>query len=157
MAANIPYYITGEIMRSFLTSKNQPVRMALLVQKEVANRVARSEKESILSLSVKAYGTPTFVKKVSAECFSPPPQVDSAILLIDTISRDFFKDVSEERFFTLVKTGFSSKRKLLAGNLSKLTSREQVETALATCGIPAKIRAEDVSLEQWGMLTRILK
>ena len=98
VAANIPYYITGEIIRQFLTADTQPRAMALLVQKEVAQRIV-SMKESILSLSVKAYGTPRLVEKVSRTHFSPPPSVDSAILAVNNISRTFFDCISEESFF----------------------------------------------------------
>lgn len=91
IVANIPYYITGAIIQKFLTAKNQPTQMVLLVQKEVCDRiVARDEKESILSISVKAYGTPKYIMKVPARDFSPAPKVDSAILSIENISHESF-------------------------------------------------------------------
>jgi 16S rRNA (adenine1518-N6/adenine1519-N6)-dimethyltransferase len=155
VAANIPYYITGEIIRHFLTASRQPRAMALLIQKEVAERiVARDGKESILSLSVKAYGTPSIVAKVPAGCFNPPPRVDSAILLVEDISRDFFDTISEEDFFKIVKAGFASKRKMLAGNLRGLFGDSA--SVLKECGIPEKIRAEDLQLEQWKLLVEKL-
>lgn len=153
LAANIPYYITGEIIRSFLTSAAHPKTMALLVQKEVAERIARSEKESILSISVKAFGTPRFAAKVARGNFSPPPNVDSAILVVENISRDFFSDVDESLFFSVVKKGFSAKRKLLAGNLSSF-GKERVLAALTEAGIPLKARAEDVPLTAWKELAK---
>lgn len=141
VAANIPYYITGELIRTFLTAAHQPRAVALLVQKEVAERIARSAKESILSLSVKAYGMPKYVATVKRGNFSPPPRVDSAILAITDISRDRFTAVSEERFFRVIKAGFAQKRKTLAGNL---------ERALGdSLGVPPHIRAEDVPLSAW--------
>jgi 16S rRNA (adenine1518-N6/adenine1519-N6)-dimethyltransferase len=153
VAANIPYYITGEIIRTLLESSTQPRAAALLIQKEVADRiVARDGKESILSLSVKTYGSPRIVAKVPAGCFNPPPSVDSAILLIDNISRAFFDDVPEEKFFTLIKTGFSAKRKMLAGNISPLAP--DARTLLEKAGLAANVRAEDVSLKDWGALAR---
>ncbi len=91
LVANIPYYITGAIMEKFLSSESQPSTMTLLVQREVAERIARGPKESILSLSVKAYGEPKYVKTVPAGAFSPPPEVDSAIITIKNISRNNFK------------------------------------------------------------------
>ncbi|HWO07737.1 MAG TPA: 16S rRNA (adenine(1518)-N(6)/adenine(1519)-N(6))-dimethyltransferase RsmA [Candidatus Paceibacterota bacterium] len=154
VAANIPYYITGEILRQFLGTKLQPRRMALLIQKEVAERVvARDGKESILSLSVKAYGTPTVVAKVPAQSFNPPPSVDSAILLIEDISRAAFETVDEKAFFEVVRAGFSSKRKLLANNLA---SFGEARAALAACGIEGNARAEDVGLAQWVCLAQRL-
>lgn len=156
LAANIPYYITGEIFRQFLTTEAQPRAIALLVQKEVAERIcARTGKESILSLSVKAFGTASIVTKVPAGCFSPLPSVDSAILLIENISCDFFNDIHEDVFFTLVRAGFASKRKLLTNNLKGLFN--STPEALHICGIPPKARAEDVSLKQWKCLTEQLQ
>lgn len=164
VAANIPYYITGEIIRQFLEADVQPRAMALLVQKEVAERIiarpadggARDGKESILSLSVKAYGKPKLVAKVSRGNFSPPPSVDSAILLISDISKRFFADVSEKSFFKVVKAGFASKRKFLANNLGVGFGKDAAGRALDTCGLSPKVRAEDVPLLKWRELTREL-
>ena len=155
VAANIPYYITGEIIRQFLTADTQPRAMALLVQKEVAQRIV-SCKESILSLSVKAYGTPRLVEKVSRTHFSPPPSVDSAILVVNNVSRTFFDSISEENFFRVVRAGFASKRKMLANNLAVMFDKARVGEVLCSCGIPEKSRAENVPLEKWKCLTRNL-
>ena len=156
VAANIPYYITGEIIRRFLTARAQPRAMALLVQKEVAQRMV-SEKESILSLSVKAYGSPSIIKKVPRGNFYPPPSVDSAILLISDISRELFSDLSEENFFKAVRAGFSSKRKFLSNNLAAVFGKNTAINALLECGIPKKARAEGVSLSAWACITKQLE
>jgi 16S rRNA A1518/A1519 N6-dimethyltransferase RsmA/KsgA/DIM1 with predicted DNA glycosylase/AP lyase activity len=101
LIANIPYYITGEITRKFLSGNFQPSLMVILVQKEVAERITttiqgssktKEGKESILSISVKVYGEPKYIQTVKAGCFFPPPKVDSAILLIDNISKKNFSD-----------------------------------------------------------------
>lgn len=98
--ANIPYYITGQFLRKFLETTYQPERMVLMLQKEVAERiVAKDKKESILSISVKAYGKPRYVETVKAGSFSPAPNVDSAILSIENISKEFFDSFSEAEFF----------------------------------------------------------
>ena len=142
LVANIPYYLTGEIFRMFLASGNQPSTMTLLVQKEVAERVARSKKESILSLSVKAYGTPTYVFTVPRGAFQPAPKVDSAVLTIRDISRKHFTSQEEEkRFFDLVHAGFAHKRKFVRSNLA--------DAGLPSGDIPEKARAEDVPLSLW--------
>lgn len=157
VAANIPYYITGEIIRQFLTAQVQPRAMALLIQKEVAERImARTGKESILSISVKAYGVPRIVAKVGRGNFSPPPSVDSAILLIERISKDLFAYTSEQDFFKVVKAGFSSKRKVLVNNLSAAFDRNKVASAFSVCGLRLNTRAEDVRLEDWKRLTLAL-
>jgi 16S rRNA (adenine1518-N6/adenine1519-N6)-dimethyltransferase len=161
LVANIPYYITGEIIRTFLQTRElvpQPTSMTLLVQKEVAQRVARSEKESVLSLSIKAYGTPHYVATVPAGAFSPPPAVDSAILHVGNISKDIFRQhgISEEEYFAVVKTGLGSKRKMLLGLLSKKWPLTAVESAFSKLEMDKKVRGEDVPLLQWVQLTKLL-
>ncbi len=157
VAANIPYYITGEIIRQFLTATIQPRAMALLVQKEVADRIlARDKKESILSLSVKVFGTPRIVAKVTRGNFSPRPNVDSAILLIDAISKKRFTDLDEASFFKVIRAGFSSKRKFMVSNLGAMFGKATAIAACASCSIPEKSRAEDVALEQWLNLARYI-
>jgi len=157
LAANIPYYITGEILRQFLEATPQPRAMALLMQKEVAQRIlAGNGKESILSISIKAYGKPRIVASVSRGNFSPPPSVDSAILLVADISKGFFDGILEREFFRVLRAGFSSKRKFLASNLSNIFEKEAVRAALVACGTDEKVRAEDITLAQWHSLARIL-
>lgn len=149
VVANIPYYITGAIIRKFLSTNKQPSKMVLMVQKEVAKRiVANDKKESILSLSVKAYGTPRYIATVKKESFSPKPKVDSAILLIENVSKDFFSGFSEEKFFTIIKQAFGSKRKTLKNNLSPLFG-DKTELILHKVGIDPKKRAEDLNLSSW--------
>jgi len=90
LISNIPYNITGAILKKFLTAEQQPERMVLMVQREVAKRITTGLKESILSISVKAYGEPKMIMKVPARYFSPAPKVDSAIISIKNISRKNF-------------------------------------------------------------------
>jgi 16S rRNA (adenine1518-N6/adenine1519-N6)-dimethyltransferase len=157
IVANIPYYITGALLKKFLSHEHQPATLVFLLQKEVAERiVAKNKKESILSLSIKAYGTPKIVAKVPRGAFSPPPTVDSAILLVEHISRDnFTRSTSlrassefEKRFFELIRAGFAQKRKLLKRNVEAVLG-EQASIALQKAGIADNARAEDVKLECW--------
>lgn len=151
LVANIPYYITGEILQTFLSGGVQPSRMVLLVQKEVAERIVAADgRESILSLSVKAYGVPSIAGRVPAHLFSPPPNVDSAILVIEHISKERFKNSTEEGvFFRALKQGFSHKRKMLRGNLLREYPEDRVAKILKTCAIAPSARAEELSLAQW--------
>ncbi len=150
LLGNIPYYITGALLKKFLSGDIQPSTLVFLIQKEVAERIARSKKESILSLSIKAYGEPKYIKTVSRGAFSPPPKVDSAILAVSNISRNNFTNTAhEQKFFELVKKGFSSKRKLLLNNLGKGYASVLQKTAIAH-----NARAEDVPLEQWLILSK---
>ncbi|PIR58077.1 MAG: ribosomal RNA small subunit methyltransferase A [Parcubacteria group bacterium CG10_big_fil_rev_8_21_14_0_10_38_31] len=152
IVANIPYYITSRLLKTFLETRTQPEKIVLLIQKEVADRITTKlsnghRKESILSISVKVYGTPKLIKKVPAMFFNPKPKVDSAIILINDISKKNFtrpKKIDEKKFFEIVKKGFSSKRKLLKNNLN-LPDTE----CLVKCGIPVDARAERLSTEDW--------
>ena len=155
VVGNIPYYITGALLKKYLTTATQPATLVFLIQKEVAERItnhgiaSKNPKESILSLSVKAYGTPTYVTTVPRGAFVPPPKVDSAILAVSQVSRHNFKNkTEEERFFTLVKAGFAQKRKLLKRNLEG-TLGKSIAEALIQAGIAEQARAEDVPLEKW--------
>jgi len=160
VVANIPYYITGQIFRKFLTAQNKPELVVLMVQKEVAQRiVARNGKESLLSLSIKVYGVPKIIRIVSKTYFKPRPKVDSAILKIQNISKQFFsgkaaKKEGERNFFELIKLGFSSKRKILLGNLKKVDwkGKKTTKDVFQICGINEKARAEDLSLGEWKCL-----
>ncbi len=150
LVANIPYYITGYILRAFLEAKLKPERIILMLQKEVADRiVAHDKKESILSIATKVYGTPRIVKKVPSRYFTPAPNVDSAVIAITNISNKNFPDaVSEKRFFEIMKAGFAHKRKQLAGNLKDIFG-EHTRTLLEQAGIHQNARAEDITLDQW--------
>jgi len=151
LIANIPYYITGAILEMFLSTNVQPQTATVLVQKEVAERiVARDNKESILSISVKAFGEPHYAGAVRRTLFSPAPNVDSAILHIDNISKNNFAEISEETFFTIVKAGFAHKRKQLGSNLSAILNAD----AVAQCNIEKTRRAESLTIEDWLCLTK---
>ncbi len=155
--ANIPYYITGQILRKFLEGKNKPETMVVMVQKEVAERiVAKDKKESLLSLSVKAFGTPKIVKVVKRGAFKPQPRVDSAILSITDISDEKLKGLEQNKFFRLLHIGFSHKRKQLASNLAKDYRKEKVLASFNALGIKNEARAEDLKLDKWIMLSKLL-
>lgn len=156
LVANIPYYITGQILRTFLSGEKKPSSVTLMLQKEVASRiVAHDKKESLLSLSVKVYGTPKYIKKVPARYFSPKPKIDSAILHIENISSNNFKSKKEETlFFEIIKAGFVHKRKFLARNLETLFAKEKITKLFQAGEISQKARAENVPLEKWLYLTK---
>jgi 16S rRNA (adenine1518-N6/adenine1519-N6)-dimethyltransferase len=157
VAANIPYYITGEILRKFLTAQDHPSHMVLLVQKEVAKRiVAADNKESILSISVKAYGEPKYIDTVPKRSFRPIPKVDSAIILIDNISKQFFENdqVDEKLFFDIVRTGFAHKRKVLRGNLVKIIPAQTLQKLWIDKNWPIDARAETFTLNQWKEISK---
>jgi 16S rRNA (adenine1518-N6/adenine1519-N6)-dimethyltransferase len=150
LIANIPYYITGEFMRRFLETDNQPVRIVVMVQKEVAKRIT-DLKESILSLSVKAYGEPKYLVTVPRKFFRPMPNVDSAVLVIENISKKFFVDskIDEKYYFDIIKTAFAHKRKVVIKNLEEKIPKETLENIWGRENISRNARAEDLSPEMW--------
>lgn len=153
--ANIPYYITGEILRMALSKWRQPNLMVLMVQKEVAKRIcAKDNKESLLSISVKIYGKPEIIGIVKAGSFVPAPKVDSAIIKISNISKDALKELDEETFFEIVKTGFAHKRKMVVNNIKSVLG-ERTETIFKTLLLDTKKRPEDLNLENWIQITKI--
>lgn len=157
LVANIPYNITGLLLRHFLSHALQPSVAVLLVQKEVAQRICtKDKKESILSMSVKAYGVPSIARTVRAGSFYPKPNVDSAVLIIEEISRNnFASKKQEEQFFMLLKMGFSKKRKQLAHNLKPLFGKS-VSEKLAAVGIDPKTRAEELRVSNWLELSKLI-
>ncbi len=160
LIANIPYYITGLIFRKFLEGNIQPSKIVIMVQKEIADRIiARDGKESLLSISVKAYGQPKKIMKVDKENFSPAPKVDSAILLIDKISKKIFENITEKDFFEVVKAGFSHKRKVLVANLKQIAEKNNIDIKkeFFNLKIGEKVRAEDLKVENWVELTKRLQ
>ena len=157
LVANIPYYITGMLFRLFLETLRQPTLIVFLVQKEVAELiVAKDGKEGILSLAVKAYGTPRYVAKVKREAFSPSPKVDSAIIAIENISREKLIPLRDEDYFRVVKAGFGAKRKMLLGNLAKelRVPKETLETIFRGVAIDLHARGEDVDIARWLLLAK---
>lgn len=164
LVGNIPYYITGALFRKIFELENLPKSLTFVVQKEVADRImTRSthqgggeSKESILSISLKVYGTPKYGGVIKAGSFFPKPKVDSAIISIENISRKNLKRGDEERFFEILKAGFAHKRKLLIKNLEKISTKPNLEKVFDTLKIPKNTRAEDLKVENWLQIAREL-
>ncbi len=150
VVANIPYYITGQIIRMFLETDNQPTGATLLIQKEVAERIlAKDGKESLLSLSVKIFGDPKIARFVGKGAFTPQPKVDSAVLNIENISKSRLGGVDEKLFFKIIHAGFSHKRKQLLPNLTSIYKKEDLIKIFGDLQLDPKSRAEDLKIEDW--------
>ena len=180
IVANLPYNITSRFLRKFLASAPRPKEMILLLQKEVAERiVAPRGQKSLLSISVQVYGKPQIIAKVPKTCFWPSPEVDSAILKISRIKNKFWSRIStnnnhelrtnksvsqgradEEWFWKVVKRGFQARRKQLKNNLKGLLrdekGYEKILRVLESIGLGPKVRAQDLSVEDWVKLARKL-
>jgi len=148
--ANLPYYITSPVIRKFLESGDQPEKMVLMLQKEVAQRiVAKPPNMSLLAVSVQFYAKPEIITFISKGSFWPQPKVDSAIIQITDIHKN--KKVSRDIFFKIVKAGFSQPRKQIINNFIRelKISREKIGQWLLRNGIDAKRRAETLELQEW--------
>ena len=151
VVANIPYYLTSNLIRNLLEANNPPSVMVLLVQKEVAQRILASPGDmSVLAFSVQYYAKVEFVMDVKKELFEPIPKVDSAVIKITRlISPPFNADT--KKLFRLVKAGFGEKRKMLRNSLSGGLGIEtvEVEKLLENSNIPPTARAQELGMENW--------
>jgi 16S rRNA (adenine1518-N6/adenine1519-N6)-dimethyltransferase len=155
VAANIPYYITSALIRHLLEGRAVPRRVALTVQREVAQRICAQPGDlSLLALSVQVYGQPQIVGKIPAGSFFPPPKVDSAIIRIDLYEQPRIAPEVLNQFFRLAKAGFSQKRKTLRNSLSGglQLSPAQAQALLEAAGIDPQRRAETLAIEEWQKL-----
>jgi len=140
-----------------LESLPPPTLAVLLVQEEVAKRmVAQSGAMSLLAVSVQFYARPRALHKIPAGAFLPRPKVDSRVVRLDVRAKPAVPDVEPARFFQVVRAGFSQRRKQLRNSLSAGLSctKEQADRWLTSSGIEPRRRAETLSLQEWGMLTR---
>lgn len=156
VVANIPYYITSAILRHLLESAHRPQRLALTVQREVADRICAAPGNlSLLALSVQVYGSPRPVLRIPAGAFYPPPKVDSVTLRIDLFPQPLIPQKDLDAFFKLAKAGFSQKRKTLRNALSGGLGWKpmDVEDMLHRADIDPMRRAETLTLDEWRLLT----
>ena len=152
VVANVPYYITSKIIKKLLTSHNKPKTTVLLIQKEVAQRLAaKPGNMSILSISAQIYGEVELDQMVPGHFFTPPPKVDSQVVIVKTRPHPLVSPDQEKKLFWVVKAGFSAKRKKLRSSLSAGLgmTKEDTETMLRSIHINPDVRAEALSIEQW--------
>lgn len=154
VVANIPYYLTSNLIRTLLEANNPPTVMVLLVQKEVAERiVAVPGQMSVLSFSVQYYAEAEIVAPVAKELFDPVPKVDSAIIKITRRDQPVF-EADTKKLFKLVKAGFGEKRKMLRNSLSGglQLSTAEVESLLKNAGLKPTSRSQELSILDWQKL-----
>lgn len=160
--ANIPYYLTGKLIRVLLERTPRPESIVLMVQKEVAERMtAQHPHMNLLAISVQAYGTARIIAGVPASAFAPQPKVDSAIIKIADIGDIFFlrNEISPESFFRIARGAFRYRRKTLANALGMALPQASSEITeyIRRAGIPPETRPETLTLEEWARLTKVLK
>lgn len=155
IVANIPYYLTSNLIRVISETPNPPRSATILVQKEVAQRVAASPGAmSLLSVTAQFYWQVSLGREVSAELFEPSPRVDSQILIMHRRLKPLFTDVDSKAFFRLVKAGFAQRRKTLLNSLSSglHLERDKVQAICEQAGIEPTRRAQTLSLDEWHAL-----
>jgi 16S rRNA (adenine1518-N6/adenine1519-N6)-dimethyltransferase len=160
VVANIPYYLTSNLIRVMSESTNPPARMVLLVQKEVAQRIAAGPGEmSLLSVSTQLFYIPKLGPIVAAELFDPPPKVDSRLIILKRRSSPLFENLDTKIYFSLVKAGFAGRRKKLRSSLSAglRISKDESDRLLRSAGIDADLRAQNLSLQDWHKLYKAYK
>ncbi|MBR0403406.1 ribosomal RNA small subunit methyltransferase A, partial [Candidatus Saccharibacteria bacterium] len=151
VAGNIPYYITSPIITKLLTATTPPLKIVLLMQKEVAERILSAQgKHTYLSIFAQNYANIFPGSTVPREYFTPPPKVDSAVVVFEP-----HPPFLTEKELKFVKASFSNPRKKLIKNLPH--NREEVQTALLKLGISENARPADLSLKNWKSLAKSLK
>lgn len=152
VVANVPYYITSKIIERLMTAENKPSVVVILVQKEVAERVAAHPGNmSILAVSAQIYATARLGIEVPKDYFTPPPKVDSQVIVLESRTTPLVRQSDERVFFRVVKAGFSSKRKKLRSSISAGLALDKAKTdiLLASADINPDDRAEDLSIDDW--------
>ena len=166
VAANVPYYITSKIVEKLLTNENKPSVAALLVQKEVAERMAAKAGElSILAIASQIYAEVSLDILVPREFFTPPPKVDSQVVVLKSREHNLIEifnsknncEVSEREFFRIIKAGFAAKRKKITKSLSAnlAISKERTAEILEKCEISPDLRAQDLNIEEWLKISKV--
>jgi 16S rRNA (adenine1518-N6/adenine1519-N6)-dimethyltransferase len=159
LVANLPYYITAPTFRHFLESANRPQLLVVMVQWEVAQRIiAQPGDLSLLGISIQFYGKPEIIARVPAKAFYPAPKVDSAILRVNVYDQVPLTQSERDRFFRVVKAGFSEKRKQIHNSLTHGLhyKNEQIRLWLQQAHIEASRRAETLSIEEWMSLWKVI-
>lgn len=160
LASNLPYEITGAVLRQFTSVAPYPAHIALLIQHEVAKRlVAEPGDLSIVGIAVQAFSQPQLIRVVAPDAFNPKPKVNSAIVTLSNIRvQSAVSEDQEAIFFRFVKGGFAQKRKLLRANLQninvggKIIPKSAILEAFQSIGLPETVRAQELSVQQWVLL-----
>ncbi len=158
VVANVPYYITSKIVQKLLSANNRPSVAVLLVQREVAERLAAKPGDmSVLSVSAQLFATVDLGVEVPAKFFTPPPKVDSQVVVLRVRKTPLFADLDEKRFFRIVKAGFANRRKKLRSSLAAglAISKLDAENLLRKVDIDPNLRAQDLSLTDWQKLAQL--
>ncbi len=157
VVANVPYYITSKIVQKLSESANPPEMVVILVQKEVAERIAAPPgRMSMLSVSAQVFFEATTGVEVPRQYFTPPPEVDSQTVILRRRPAPLVAEADQKAFFRIVRAGFSERRKKLRSSLAGglQMSKSDVDVMLQNAGIDPEARAQELSIDQWKLLTK---
>lgn len=157
IVANIPYYLTANLLRKLVDTENKPTVSAILIQKEVAHRItAQAGDASLISVLVQLFYKTTLGPEVPAELFDPPPKVDSQVLILERHDEPLFLPTKE--LFQVIKAGFTQKRKKIKAGLSGglHISKEKAVEMLEMANIDSNKRPQELTLEDWHRLSTTL-
>lgn len=164
IVANLPYYITTPIIMGLFESRVPIDSITVMVQKEVADRMQAgpgTKDYGALSLAVQYYASPYIAANVPPNCFMPRPKVGSSVIKLTKYKEPPIKVSNEKLLFQLIRASFNQRRKTLQNgikNFSQLNfSKEQVAGALEEMGLPAAVRGEALTLEQFAQLCNLLE
>ncbi|HUP26730.1 MAG TPA: 16S rRNA (adenine(1518)-N(6)/adenine(1519)-N(6))-dimethyltransferase RsmA [Candidatus Limnocylindrales bacterium] len=152
VVANIPYYLTSKLIRTLSETPNRAARVVLLIQKEVAERVAAKPGDmSLLSVSAQFYWDVSLGPIVPARMFTPAPKVDSQVLVLVRHATPLYPDADTKQFFRVVKAGFSARRKKLRSSISGglRISKDEAASLLVAAGINPDLRPQELSVGEW--------
>ena len=161
IVANLPYYITTPIVMKLIENNYNIKSVTVMVQKEVGERLCGKggDRESgAITIAVSYYADASIVTYVPKDNFLPSPEVDSVVIKLDLLDKPRVELVNKKKFFNLVKNGFSQRRKTINNSLScGEYSKEQISEALNHLGINPKLRAEDLSIEDFANISNFLE
>jgi 16S rRNA (adenine1518-N6/adenine1519-N6)-dimethyltransferase len=160
LVANIPYHITSPLLHAFLEGERPPMVSVLLVQAEVAERVAAPPGQmSYLSVFVQNVASAEVVRRVPAAAFEPAPEVDSAVLRLRRRERPAVAPgTGREPFYRVVQAAFRQRRKQVHNGLARELpiGRDAVEAALASCAVDGERRPQTLAVDEWACLAERL-
>lgn len=151
VAGNIPYNLTGALLRALLDREPRPKRLSLVVQKEVAERWTATAGASVATVAVQLYAIPKYVMTVPASVFEPMPGVDSALVTMEVRPRPAVDVENHDAFLRFVEAVFQQRRKQLAGTIGRIAGMGSAEAAkrLGAAGVDPQRRPQTLSLEEW--------
>ena len=152
LVANLPYYITTPIITKILTEVERISRLVVLLQKEVAHRLAgkpSTKDYGVITLAIEYRGKAKVMLEVNRNAFIPAPNVDSSVLRIDIYNEKKYHPLDEKLFFDLIRLSFNQRRKTLVNNLMDKYNKEFIINMLKDCGYKESIRAEELSIDDF--------